>query len=298
MSIKGIFKNLSTGRQFCLFLFLTFFCLLFFSLLMGLFAQLLGFSPTSIVEDANAARLAQFFSAIITFLVPSLIVAWFFSTEPRTYLYIESLPSISVLFYSMISFLLLLPFVGLTEDLNKLIVFPDALKGLEQWMIAKQNESDLFTKLLLSNYSWPVLLANFIVIGLTAGVVEEFFFRGAMMRIMKGWIVSNQSVIWIVALIFSAVHLQFYGFIPRLILGALLGYLLLWTKSLWVPIFAHVMNNTLSIVVMSVPFLRDSPLFSDSIPRSWYPAYIAISFICLAIAAWIVHKKVIQREAL
>ena len=83
-----------------------------------------------------------------------------------------------------------------------------------------------------------------------AGLSEEMLFRGAMLPTMQDSRLGTHAVVWLVAIIFSAIHLQFYGFIPRMLLGVWLGYLLVWTRSLWVPIIAHTLNNS-TVVLFS-----------------------------------------------
>jgi membrane protease YdiL (CAAX protease family) len=82
-----------------------------------------------------------------------------------------------------------------------------------------------------------------------AGVCEEFFFQGALQPLMMKWTKNPHIGILITALIFSALHFQFYGFIPRFVLGVYLGYLFFWSRSLWLPILAHVLHNALSILI-------------------------------------------------
>ena len=87
------------------------------------------------------------------------------------------------------------------------------------------------------------LLINMVMIGVIPAIGEEFLFRGALQKIFSEWTKNKHLGIWISAILFSAMHLQFYGFIPRMLLGALFGYTLLWTGSLWIPIFGHFVNN-------------------------------------------------------
>jgi hypothetical protein len=70
---------------------------------------------------------------------------------------------------------------------------------------------------------------------------------------------SRHLAVWVTSLIFSLVHFQFYGFLPRLFLGALLGYLFLYTGNLWIPILFHFINNA-TVLVMNY-FWRDAGWF-------------------------------------
>lgn len=117
---------------------------------------------------------------------------------------------------------------------------------------------------------------------LCPAITEEFFFRGALQRLIGKWNPNPHFVIWNAAILFSAFHLQFYGFIPRMLLGAYLGYLLLWTRSIWIPIFAHFINNATAVIGMSDKNLRESALVTGEIPTDQifqYGIAAAISLI-------------------
>ena len=96
--------------------------------------------------------------------------------------------------------------------------------------------------------SWD-LIANLLVFAVLAGICEEFFFQGSLQPLLTNWTKNPHIGILLTALIFSALHFQFYGFIPRFLLGVYLGYLFYWSRSLWLPILAHVLHNALSILV-------------------------------------------------
>ena len=117
---------------------------------------------------------------------------------------------------------------------------------------------------------------------LCPAITEEFFFRGALQRLIGKWNPNPHFVIWNAAILFSAFHLQFYGFIPRMLLGAYLGYLLLWTRSIWIPICAHFINNATAVIGMSDKNLRESALVTGEIPTDQifqYGIAAAISLI-------------------
>jgi hypothetical protein len=96
--------------------------------------------------------------------------------------------------------------------------------------------------------SWD-LITNILVFAVLAGICEEFFFQGSLQPLLMNWTKNPHVGILLTALIFSALHFQFYGFIPRFLLGVYLGYLFYWSRSLWLPILAHVLHNALSIMV-------------------------------------------------
>ena len=93
------------------------------------------------------------------------------------------------------------------------------------------------------------LISNLLVFAVLAGICEEFFFQGALQPLLMNWTKNPHIGILLTALIFSVLHFQFYGFIPRFLLGVYLGYLFYWSRSLWLPILAHVLHNALTLLV-------------------------------------------------
>lgn len=139
---------------------------------------------------------------------------------------------------------------GLLMYWNSHLVLPEFLSGVEQWMRDMETQLMELTQFLTDFQSIPELLAGILVIGVFAGVGEELFFRGLIQPKMQGYLQSPHWGIWVTAIIFSAIHVQFYGFLPRLFLGALFGYLYHYTGSLFYPILGHFLNNALTLLLV------------------------------------------------
>ncbi|NVJ86879.1 MAG: CPBP family intramembrane metalloprotease [Algoriphagus sp.] len=133
---------------------------------------------------------------------------------------------------------------------NAQMELPSALSGLESWM--KEMEKDLMemTIFLTDFQNTTELLMGILVIGVFAGLGEELFFRGVLQPKMHLYTGSYHWGIWLTAAIFSAIHMQFYGFLPRLFLGALFGYLYVFSGSLIYPILAHIFNNSFTVLMV------------------------------------------------
>ena len=203
-----------------------------------------------ITQDANLMRLIQFISAICTFLLPSIAMAWICSDNPRHYLSVKKITDGRIWILTLVCVFLFSPVINLLGLLNK----------------AQETLAEQLTTILLSSDSVWVILANLIVIAVTAGITEEFLFRGALQRVIGKWTSNPHTIIWVAAILFSAFHLQFYGFLPRMILGAYFGYLLYWSKSIWIPVFAHFVNNAFAVIGMSDSRLKDNEFITGDIP--------------------------------
>ncbi|HLT81266.1 MAG TPA: CPBP family intramembrane glutamic endopeptidase [Cyclobacteriaceae bacterium] len=126
--------------------------------------------------------------------------------------------------------------------------FPSFLKGFEDWARANEEQRAELTAFMTTFTSPADLLIALVVIAVIPAIGEEFVFRGLFQNELKGLTGNVHVAIWLAAFLFSAFHIQFFGFVPRLLLGALFGYLYVWSRSLLVPIFAHFVNNALAVL--------------------------------------------------
>jgi membrane protease YdiL (CAAX protease family) len=139
--------------------------------------------------------------------------------------------------------------VGMLHEWNNAIQFPAFLASLEQKL---RNMEDVAAKMvevfLWAETNWGLLL-NLLVIAVIPAFAEEFLFRGVIQNVFKRWFHNVHWAVIVTALIFSAVHGQFFGFLPRFALGLMLGYLFVTMNSIWAPIIAHFVNNGTAVVV-------------------------------------------------
>ena len=103
-------------------------------------------------------------------------------------------------------------------------------------------------ELIITGKTFGAMLFNLFMIAVLPAIGEEFIFRGVFQKILYNLIKNNHLAVWMTAFIFSAIHLQFYGFIPRLILGLAFGYLFLWSRTIWLPVIAHFVNNAVPTI--------------------------------------------------
>ncbi len=162
----------------------------------------------------------------------------------------QSLPPIRVFFMVLLIEVSFMGFNGWLQELNQNFVFPESMKGLETVLKNMEDKLAETTRFFTSFTSlWQFLLA-FVVIAVIAGVGEELVFRGLLMRKLFMGTKNIHVAIWLSGFIFAVIHFQFYGILPRMMLGVLFGYLYYWTGNIWVPIAAHIFNNGLAIIIM------------------------------------------------
>ena len=246
--------------------------------------------PELITRSPALLRIIQFISATCMFLLPAIALAWLCSKNPQAYLSVREMPSsktVILLFFSILAFA---PVITLTTLLNEQMSLPAFMEPIENWMREQEAAMEEFVNFLLDEKGISALLGNLIVIALTAAITEEFFFRGALQRIVGKWTQNHHVIIWTVAFTFSAIHLQFYGFIPRVLLGAYFGYLLYWSKNIWIPVLAHFIHNAIAVIAESNEKLKDNEFISGEIQDAHLMGYSVVAVVALIFFILIVKK--------
>ena len=151
---------------------------------------------------------------------------------------------------------------------NMKLKLPNWLQAFEIWAQQKEAALQDITTLLTSFHSLAALGAGILVMGVIPAIGEELLFRGLIQPIFHRLTNNIHLAIGISAFFFSAIHLQFYGFVPRFLLGALFGYIYWWTKDLAFPIIAHFFNNTLTLLLL---FLRQHGVITQDISAPQVP---------------------------
>lgn len=188
----------------------------------------------------------QLLQSVATFLLPALAGAYLWSNTPMQWLHLNKKPSWQEALAAVVVMLLAIPGINLLSAWNQQMVLPEWMSGIEQWMRMQEDAAAQLTEQFLRVDTVGGLLVNIGLMALLPAVGEELTFRG----VVQGMFTRNKHVaIWATAAIFSFVHLQFYGFLPRMLLGAMFGYMLWWTGSLWVPMLMHFVNNCAAVVV-------------------------------------------------
>ncbi len=217
---------------------------LFFTLLM---LPPVGFLSFFKFTESWFMRLSQLFMSIGMFVLPSFALAFLVSENTRSYLYLNVKSKWKVAVSVIIFMLLIIPFINLLGDLNHRIVLPAAFSTLENHLKTMEEQANITIEKMLNVHSFFVLLVNILVIAIIPALGEELFFRGALQSIFRTR-AGGVAGIWWAAIIFSAIHFQFYGFFPRMLMGAFFGYLVVWSGNLWLAILAHFTNNVVAII--------------------------------------------------
>jgi membrane protease YdiL (CAAX protease family) len=230
-------------------LFLLGICLFFVSVAISVWQLFSGGDVTNI----NSMKGLQFAQAVGMFIIPSFLFAYLWSPKPFEYLSIEKKTSLKSAAIVILFMLLSIPCINLLGDLNQKLVLPHFFSDIEVWMKAAEAQAAKVTSDLLGVTTFGGLMVNLLLIAFVPALGEELFFRGALQRIFSDW-KGAYVAIWVTAFVFSTIHFQFYGFLPRFLLGAFFGYLVIWSGSLWLPILAHFTNNAVTILFFYFKF--------------------------------------------
>lgn len=182
------------------------------------------------------------------------------------------------------------PCMSLISEWNAQMKLPEVWRGVEQWMRIKEDEMAMLTESLVMTTAWDRLLLNIVVLAVLPAIGEELFFRGALQHIGMQIFKNEYMTIWIVALVFSAIHAQFYGFFPRLLLGVFFGYLVVWTKNIWTAVVAHFINNMM-VTVVAFYYATQGKSYVDFMEGGSYSIIVyLVSFIFSIIVAFIFYQ--------
>ena len=193
-------------------------------------------------SDRNFVRWSTILNQLGSFLIPALFFTFFFyKNNWARFLQIKNFPKLSNLLLGAMLMIAALPLVQFSYWLNLKVPLPDWAVELEEMT------AGLIENLLKVDEPYE-LWFNIFVVAVIPAICEEILFRGVIQKKLYGWVKSPHVAVWIAARVFSAIHFQFQGFLPRVLLGALLGYLFYWTGNLWVAIFGHFVNNAFSVV--------------------------------------------------
>ena len=277
---------LSAGRRWLLLILATLLCFIMGSVLVGI---IVGSSPTGV-----RMRLAIIVQDLFVFILPALIVAVMVTRRPADFLRVRKAPRASLIFLTVLTLIAAAPAMNWIIELNKGMHLPESMSAIEELMRSAEESAAAQIELLTNNFSIGGLIVSILIIGVMAGFSEELYFRGTMQRIFASTPMNCHVAIWATAVIFSAMHMQFFGFFPRMLLGAFLGYLTYWSGSLWLAVIAHAVNNSMAVIIMWMNKTNVSSVNLDEIGTSVSDSaqlpIVAFSVLLTALLLWRIKR--------
>lgn len=289
-------RQLPVGMQFITLVLFCFICI-FIGAALGLVVESqAGISIATankdiLNENRGTIRTFLFFNNAFMFFFPAILFsALLYKKEWLKSVSADILPKLTSI---IIGILVIFSSVGLIEYLYHL----NSSFSLPQWMVDAELRSKEVIGVILTMDSIWELFANLFIVALIPAIGEEWFFRGILQdRLLK--VVKNEHLaIWIIAIVFSAIHMQFQGFLPRVLLGAILGYMFVWSKSLWLPIIAHFFNNGFQVMYFYISTRGDDTLdINTSIEITWWKIALSLvgTILLMLVLRFINNKDSIQ----
>jgi uncharacterized protein len=248
-------------------------------------------------EHTNLSRVLNTLASFLAFFLPAFLLARFLSKHPFQQLGFNSKLSIQqILLVILITFASMV-FSGALGDLNEHIPMPAS------WLTkAKAMEESYKTSMMsMANMKTPIdFLLSLLVLAAAPALFEEVLFRGGFQQILISWTKSKWIGIIITSIIFSAIHFSFFGFLPRLALGVVLGLIFYYSKNIWLNIFMHFLNNAFVVTelyILSRQGKSVTKTLDESMPIWW--GLLAGLLLLIFLKPFIAEcRRVLQTNAL
>ena len=201
-------------------------------------------------QSTESLKWLQFMQTVATFLLPPIFCAWLWDNNRHPFAWLKMDTSMSGTTAALAIGIMVcaIPAINLLADLNSRIELPESLSAIELKMKQMEEAAAALTERFLQADNVGILLINIALMALLPALAEELSFRGTLQQLLG----NRHTAIWVTAFIFSAIHMQFYGFIPRMLMGAMFGYIFVWTGCLWVPVLMHFINNSLAVLAFYI----------------------------------------------
>ena len=287
-------KQYPPSFQFVIFIgFFIGFYLLYFLFLIIVFPHISGYTiftlqslDSSVPKVLGYRKLTQILYTLVVYLFPALIFARLAAPKPLEYLSMNRAPRFIPAILAILIILVSLPMVDLSAQWN--LTWP-----VSETMRMQEEVAERMTRDLLKMDTFSTLLGNILFFAVMPAIAEEAFFRSVVQRLMIKMMPFKNGAwvaILVTALLFSAVHMQWLSFVPRVILGFLLGVIYYLTGNLWLSILAHSINNGLQVVLMylfQMHLMKTDPMASGQ--SNWLAAIA--SLVVTALWVWVLQRR-------
>ena len=284
MRLKGIFKDKSSTGKLGIFFLMMLVSVMLHTLLAQAFIVLFTDVTLTAVNmmqftsqsEIDVVKFIQMLSAIGLFITPTLLYSYLCDFDLKLKLNFKR----QTLLLAIAIMILINPFIAFIYEWNMSFNIPD-------WMLVFDDSAEKITKYFLKMNTLGDLFFNLLVIAIIPAIGEELLFRGYLQQKMTKWLGKPHVAIIVTAFLFSAIHMQFQGFLPRFALGLVLGYLFYWSGSLWLPIIAHFFNNAMAVTFAYPTFFNYDYLTENT--ATWQEAFF--SFMAVGLLIFLLQKN-------
>jgi len=252
-------------------------------------------NPTTLLESVSQTQfmIAQVFYTIVF----TLVTPWFYLKMFTKRTFIDLFPNRETDFtpvvWTVLGTIAFMFFNTLLIEWNAGLSLPEFMSGVEEWMKNTEEQLAETTKMMTTFNSLGSFLLAFVVMAILPGIGEEIMFRGVLQNSLHKWTKNAHIAIWVSGFIFAAIHLQFYGLVPRMMLGVVFGYLYVWSGNLWFPIIAHIANNGIALTISYMYQLNATELDIDD--TDTVPKVYSMAGLVIFVAVFYLFKKHFQK---
>lgn len=293
MNLKGIYRNKSESTKLFLFV-----MIVFISALIGVLSIGIISADAGDTENISQIKIIQLISSVFIFIIPPLLFSYFENNQYLKGLGFNSKFKRQNILMILMIILFSQPLVAYCMQLNLDFIhsisnyIPKMIESMKQM----EENAKLLTEGLLKMDNIRDLLFNLFLIAIIPAIGEEMFFRGVIQKKLKNILRNPHIAILITSFIFSAIHMQFFGFLPRFFLGMVLGYLFYYSGNLWMPIIAHFINNALAILLMYLPFAKKIDMDISQLERTEISMIQATIFLIIVLFFIYLYKQINSKE--
>lgn len=241
-------------------------------------------------------RYFQILSHVGLFIVPSIVFVVVVSPRPAGFLQANRRPGLSPFIIGSLIMFAALPMVGFLTQINQSLHLPEALQSIENWMRNTEAAAEEITKRFLQMHSWQDFAVNLLMIAIIPAIGEEFIFRGIIQKQFTEWTRNRHVAVFITAILFSAMHLQFFSFLPRVWLGIILGYMLVYSGNIWLPVLAHFVNNAAALIFYHYYETGQLDIEIDDIGAGPMGTLMAVTSLVVIIALFVAFRRAVSRR--
>ncbi len=286
--MKDFFKNTKPFGQLVTLILLV---VIFFVIASGLLtiASLFGVD----LQETRSLQWTQALVQIFVFLIPAIIFGYLFSDNTCVFFKLDFGRRKWVMaLWAMLILLCVIPLTDWLAQVNDAWHFPASMASLEDSLRRAAADSEMLVESFLMQGGVGSLIINILILALLPALCEEFFFRGALQQWFMRWIKSPHLAIIITAAVFSLAHGEFFSFLPRFLLGIVLGYLFYYTGSMLVNVIVHFLNNAAVVVIYylySTGTIDEN--FAENLDAPWYLVLVGTVLAITVFYRFVLHPK-------
>lgn len=206
-------------------------------------------NPSELLNDIPFLKYFQAIQSIGLFIIPPILFSWLYQNNISSWLLMNKQITFWHVIFAVSIVLISQPLISSLGVFNNEIDFPNYLKEMSNWMRQKENEAQKMTEIFLNSTTSLQIIINVVIIAILPAIGEEFLFRGALQRILNNLFKNKHIAVFISAILFSAMHIQFFGFLPRFLLGIIFGYLVTYGGNIWLAVIGHFTNNFTAFIL-------------------------------------------------